>query len=315
SPFPDQASRSDSILYRLHMDLQGKLPRSLKGYEYTLAVIDDHSRYGWKEYMKTKDETPTLIKELITRLENLTGCTVKCVRTDGGGEFNNAELEAWFKSKGITHEKSAPDTQQQDGVSERFNGTTHRSALSMLHEAGLSDGFWPEAHEYACHVRNCSPSRAIPNSTPHEMFFGTKPDVSSLRVFGSRCHVRVDPSNRKKTSAHSVEGIFCGFARGYKAYYIWIPSLHRFSVSRDVIVYENLFGIKSVTTSTPSSLPHDPLDPSLPSFIPTPSSDPDPPRHTSSESTDDAPDGLLNAEVTHPTRGVLQEEDTTQGRK
>ncbi|THH13425.1 hypothetical protein EUX98_g9728, partial [Antrodiella citrinella] len=27
----------------------------------------------------------------------------------------------------------------------------------------------------------------------------------------------------------------------------------------------------------------------------------------------DAPDGLLNAEVTHPTMGVLQEEDTTQG--
>ena len=43
---------------------------------------------------------------------------VKTIRFDGGGEFLDTELRNWFKSKGITLEISALDTQQQNGVAE-----------------------------------------------------------------------------------------------------------------------------------------------------------------------------------------------------
>jgi hypothetical protein len=36
------------------------------------------------------------------------------------------ELQDWFKSKGISLEISAPDTQQQNGVAKHFNQTTHK---------------------------------------------------------------------------------------------------------------------------------------------------------------------------------------------
>ena len=104
----------------------------------------------------------------------------------------------------------------------------------------MSDGFWPEAHQYSNHARNRSLTKAIPLSTPYEVFYNKKPNVSTLRVFGSRCHVRIPKEKRTKLKAHSLDGIFCGFAHRYKAYKIWIPSCHEFVTSRDVIVYEKL---------------------------------------------------------------------------
>jgi len=59
-------------------------------------------------------------------------------------------------------------------------------------------------------------------------------------MFSSRCHVHIPKSKRGKLDAHSLDGILCGFAHKSKAYKVWIPSLHKFKTSRDVIVYEKL---------------------------------------------------------------------------
>jgi hypothetical protein len=82
-------------------------------------------------------------------------------------------LKDWLK-KGITLETLALDTRQQNGVAECFNETTHEHALSMLKEAGMSDGFWAKAHQYSNHTCNRSPTKAIPLSTPYEVRLGSK---------------------------------------------------------------------------------------------------------------------------------------------
>ena len=49
APFPNQAeNQAESPLGRLHMDIQGPFKGSIAGFQYTLAVIDDHSRARWK---------------------------------------------------------------------------------------------------------------------------------------------------------------------------------------------------------------------------------------------------------------------------
>ena len=69
-----------------------------------------------------------------------------------------------------------------------------------------------------------------------------------------RCHVHVPKEKWGKLDAHSLDGIFCGFAPKSKAYKIWIPSRHKFVTSRDVIVYEKLpkHEDEPIATSTPS---------------------------------------------------------------
>ena len=243
SPFPAHARRrAKRVVERIHCDLQGPFERSINGYTYVLAVVDDYSRKGWKVYLKKKSDTIAELPELIERLETMTDRRVKYIRSDQGGEFVSKKLDAYFRKKGISHEWSAAHTPQQNGVAERFNQTTHEHALSMLHEKNMRGSFWPEAHEYASYTRNRCPTSALSeNKTPNEMFHERKPDVSSLRIFGSKCHVRIPPDSRSsKLAPRSLDGIFCGFEKRTKAYKVWVPSQHKFVASRDVIVYEEI---------------------------------------------------------------------------
>lgn len=86
-----------------------------------------------------------------------------------------------------------------------------------------------------------SPSWALYHMTPDAVFYGTKPDVFTLHVFGSQCHVQVAPELQKKLDTHSIEDIFCGFQHNSKAYWIWIPEQWQFIASHDIIVYECVF--------------------------------------------------------------------------
>lgn len=108
----------------------------------------------------------------------------KIVHVDQGGEFFDAELQNWFKEKGIVLKISAPDTHQQNGVAEQFNQTTHEHALAMLKEAGMANGFWPQAHLYVSYTYNWSPTWALEQTTPYKVLYSCKPDVSTLQIFG-----------------------------------------------------------------------------------------------------------------------------------
>src|SRR6202034_1996532 len=98
----------------------------------------------------------------------------------------------------------------------------------MLKEAGMTNSFWPEAHQYSNYARNQSPTKALTKTTPYEVFYKIKPDVSTLRIFSSHCHVCIPKDKCKKLDAHSIDGVFCGFMDQHKAYNIWIPSHHKF---------------------------------------------------------------------------------------
>jgi hypothetical protein len=113
----------------------------------------------------------------------------------------------------------------------------------MLSEAKLPKSFWPEAHPYSNLVRNRSPTQVpgLEKTTPDEVFNNKKPDVSTLRVFGSKCHIRVPKEKRKKLDPHSLDGIFMGFVKESKAYLVWVPTKRKFYTSRNVIVYEKAY--------------------------------------------------------------------------
>jgi len=92
-----------------------------------------------------------------------------------------------------------------NGVAERLNRTLVETAHSMLLDAKLSKEFWAEAVQTAVYLKNRSPSRSLRGMTPHEAWFGEKPKVKHLRVFGcdAFAHIpkdeegRFDPKTRK----------------------------------------------------------------------------------------------------------------------
>ncbi|KAL8132289.1 hypothetical protein AgCh_007965 [Apium graveolens] len=79
------------------------------------------------------DEAFVEFKDLITNLETKYSYKLMTIRSDHGGEFEK-DFITFFKSRGITHEFSAPRTPQQNGVVERKNRTLQETSRTLLHE-------------------------------------------------------------------------------------------------------------------------------------------------------------------------------------
>jgi hypothetical protein len=65
--------------------------------------------------------------------------------------------------------------------------------------SGLPDSFWGEAAQAFVHVTNRFPTAPVGDKTPHELWYGTKPDVSHLRVWGCRAYVHIQRDQRTNT--------------------------------------------------------------------------------------------------------------------
>ncbi|GJT13927.1 retrovirus-related pol polyprotein from transposon TNT 1-94 [Tanacetum coccineum] len=120
---------SKGRLNLLHMDLCGPMRvASINGKKYILVIVDDYSRYTWTLFLRSKDETPEVLKDFLTMIQRNLQAQVITVRTDRGTEFLNKTLHAYFKEEGIEHQTSTPRTPEQNGVVERRN----RPALCLV---------------------------------------------------------------------------------------------------------------------------------------------------------------------------------------
>jgi hypothetical protein len=65
---------------------------------------------------------------------------------------------------------------------------------------------------------NMSPSLALVNSCSHEVWFGKKPSLSHLKVFGCDAFVHVPKEKRSKLDKKAIKCIFNGYKEGLKGY-------------------------------------------------------------------------------------------------
>jgi hypothetical protein len=117
-------------------------------------------------------------------------------------------VEEYLEEEGIEHEFSAPYTHQENGVVERKNMTLIDMARTMLGEYKTSERFWSEALNTACHAINCLYLHRLLKKTTYELLTGNKPNVSYLRVFGSKCYILVKKGRHSKFAPKSVEGFY-----------------------------------------------------------------------------------------------------------
>ncbi|GJZ08347.1 retrovirus-related pol polyprotein from transposon TNT 1-94 [Tanacetum coccineum] len=106
--------------------------QSINGKKYIIVIVDDYSRFTWVMLLRSKDETPAFVINLLKQLQVGLNKTVRFVRTDNGTEFVNKDLIDYYESVGITYEKTFPRTPQQNGVVERRNRTLVEAAKTMM---------------------------------------------------------------------------------------------------------------------------------------------------------------------------------------
>nr|GEU36857.1 copia protein [Tanacetum cinerariifolium] len=129
---------SKGRLNLLHMDLCGLMRvSSINGKKYILVIVDDYSRYTWTLFLRSKDETPEVLKDFLMIIQRNLQALVITVHTDRGTEFLNKTLNAFFKEEGIEHQTSTARTPEQNGVVERQNRTLVEAARTMLSASQL----------------------------------------------------------------------------------------------------------------------------------------------------------------------------------
>ena len=120
------------------MDVCGPLEKpSLGGCRYFATFLDDFSKLSYVQPLVRKSDVASATKGVLAQLENLSGRRVRTVRTDGGGEYVNFELDAYFQSRGIRHQQTVRYTPQQNGAAERLNRTLMERVRAMLEDGQL----------------------------------------------------------------------------------------------------------------------------------------------------------------------------------
>lgn len=115
-------------------------------------VVDNFSTFTWvtflREKLKSFDEFILMCKKMQTEKE----LTIKMIKSDHGGEFENHKFSKWCDEMGINHEFLTPKIPKKNGVAERINKTLHDMANVMLTNKSLAKRFWAEAISTTCYV-------------------------------------------------------------------------------------------------------------------------------------------------------------------
>ncbi|GJZ56070.1 retrovirus-related pol polyprotein from transposon TNT 1-94 [Tanacetum coccineum] len=144
---------SKGRLNLIHMDLCGPMRvASINGKKHILVIVDDYSRYNWTLFLRSKDETPEVLKDFLMMIQRNLQALVISVRSDRGTEFLNKTLNAFFKKEGIEHQTSTPRTPEQNIIFKRRNHTLVEAARTMLLAFKLPLFFWAEAITTACYT-------------------------------------------------------------------------------------------------------------------------------------------------------------------
>jgi hypothetical protein len=106
----------------------------------------------------------SIFKGFAKRAENEFDFKIEKIRSDNGSEFKNSRIEDYCDEKGIKHE--------------RKNQTLIDMARSMLLEYNISDSFWAEAINIACHASNRLYCHQLLKKTPYKLLIGRKPNIS-----------------------------------------------------------------------------------------------------------------------------------------
>ncbi|GJU59899.1 retrovirus-related pol polyprotein from transposon TNT 1-94 [Tanacetum coccineum] len=74
----------------LHMDLCGPMRvESINKKRYILVIVDDYPRFTWVKFLRTKDEAPKIIIQILKQAQVSLNATVRYLRTDNDTEFIN----------------------------------------------------------------------------------------------------------------------------------------------------------------------------------------------------------------------------------
>jgi len=169
---------------------------SLGGSRYFLLFTDDYSHMSWAYFLNFKSEAFENFRKFKALVEKQTGCNIKALRTDRGGEFLSNDFNLFCEENRILRELTTLYSPQQNGVTERKNRTVIEMARSLVNARGLPIHFLGRARVADVYRLNISPTKTISNQTLYEAWTGQKPRVNHLKAFGCIAYALANLQNQ-----------------------------------------------------------------------------------------------------------------------
>ena len=96
----DGRNKRTRRLELVHTDVWGPAhEKSYGGNSYFLTFIDDFSRKTWVFTIRQKADVFNTFKIWKAKVENKSGCKLKCLLSDNGGEYCNKEFDSYCEEK------------------------------------------------------------------------------------------------------------------------------------------------------------------------------------------------------------------------
>ena len=239
TPFSGTMERASDLLEIIHTDVCGPMSVEARGgYRYFLTFTDDLSRYGYVYLMKHKSETFEKFKQFQSEVENHRNKKIKFLRSDRGGEYLSFEFGAHLRQCGIVSQLTPPGTPQRNGVSERRNRTLLEMVRSMMSLTDLPLSFWGYALETAAFTLNRAPSKSV-ETTPYELWYGKRPKLSFLKVWG--CDAYVKKLQPEKLEPKAEKCVFIGYPKETVGYTFYLKSEGKVFVAKNGAFLEKEF--------------------------------------------------------------------------
>ena len=187
-PFPKRAkSITTGLLELIQSEVCGPMDAPSVGESrYFVTFIDDFSRYITVYMIKQKYEVLAKFREFVNLVKSRTGLKVKLLslenqtvnrlQLENGSECVSNNFNDFYNDRGIQHVETV---------------------RSMLHHAQKPLKFWVEAICSGCYIRNRNPTIFLKNVTPYEHWYGKKPEISNLKVFGCKSYAHVPDAKSK----------------------------------------------------------------------------------------------------------------------
>lgn len=156
-PFPRSSTPSTRPLQLLFMDVWGLAPMvSREGFCFYVSIVDAFSQYTWFFPLQCKSDVYNHFVNFQKIVERFFMLKILYVQTDWGGKFRS--LHTFLISQGVTHRRSCPHIQQQNGSVERKHRHIIESSLALLAHAGMPQQLWLDAFRTIVFLINRLPS-------------------------------------------------------------------------------------------------------------------------------------------------------------
>ena len=226
-------------------------PPSQSGSTYAAILMCEHTQKTWTLYLQRKDDFIDAFQAWLPQAEAESGCSIKILRADGGGEFILHKLQTFCEKKGILIKYAALYVHEENGLAEQGWRTIVTIKDSMLIDSGLPNGFWAETMETANYLRNRLPTRSRTHGEMilEEAWTGRQQNLHHICIFGSLAFCNIPEEKRVKSDHQKVwEGILIGYSPDTSKHFrIWAPQTKQVIIASKPYIDELEKGAKLLT--------------------------------------------------------------------